>query len=208
VTQRRARLTLAALVLVSTLPVAASYLAYYAWPPQDRMNYGELVPPAALPDGVLAGVAGQPPVAHAELRGRWTLVYAGQGTCAAECQRALYAARQARLVQGKEMGRIERLWLVTDDAAPPTALLAGHDGLRVARAEPAWLERLPGAERGDRLFLVDPLGNVMMRFPGDADIRGITRDLGRLLKYSALGRDEGARSVSTPIRTSAAEVVR
>ena len=186
--QRNARFTLAALVLVCTLPVAASYFAYYVWQPQGRVNYGELISPTAMPDAALAGVAGRPPLARKTLNGRWTLVYAGPGACDAQCERALYALRQSRLAQGEEMERVERLWLVTDDAEPPAALLGPHDGLRLARADASWLARLPDATRGVHVFLIDPLGNVMMRFPEQTDIKRIIKDLARLLKYSALGR--------------------
>jgi len=190
VTQRKAKLTLAALALVCTLPVAASYFAYYVWQPQDKVNYGELIGPAPLPDARLAGVAGQPAVVRADLTGRWTLLYAGPGDCDAACEHALYASRQSRLAQGQEMARIERLWLVTDDADPSPRVLAGHDGLRVARADPSWLAALPAATDGGRLFLVDPFGNAMMRFPPQAEAKRVIKDLQRLLKYSPLGRGE------------------
>lgn len=187
-TKRSARFTLAALTLVCTLPVAASYLAYYVWPPKDTMNYGELLRPDPLPEGVLAGLAGQADFARSALEGRWTLVYAGPGDCGGECEQALYALRQTRLAQGQDMTRLDRLWLVTDDIAPAPELLAGHEGMRVARGAPSWLERLPASGAGTQLFLVDPLGNVMMRFPAQPDIKLVIRDVQRLLKYSALGR--------------------
>lgn len=193
-TSRKAKLTLAALVLVAALPVAASYLAYYAWPPRGRVNHGELLTPVPLPATPLAGVADRSAYDATQLRGRWTLVYAGPGHCPATCERALYAARQARLAQGKEMGRVERLWLVTDAETPRPALLEPHRGLQLARADSGWLGALPDSAGGEHLFLVDPLGNAMMRFDADAvaEIRGLVRDLGRLLKYSALGRDDTA----------------
>lgn len=189
-TQRKAKLTLAALALVCTLPVAASYFAYYVWQPQGKVNYGELIAPAQLPDEKLAGVAGQPAVGRADLNGQWTLLYAGSGACDAACEHALYASRQSRLAQGKEMARVERVWLVTDDAVPPQRILAAHDGLRVGRAAPSWLAALPPVAGEGALFLVDPLGNAMMRFPPQADIKRVIKDLQRLLKYSPLGRGE------------------
>jgi len=185
---RRGRITFALLVLACVVPVAASYLAYYVWPPQGRMNYGTLLSPTPLPRVVLSGVAGQPALDRAELEGRWTLLYAGTGGCGAACDAALYAMRQSRLAQASEMERVARVWLVTDAVAPPAALLAAHDGLRVARAHDGWLAQLPGAESAHHVFLVDPLGNVMMRFPERADPKGVIKDLQRLLKYSALGR--------------------
>ena len=185
---RRGRITLVLLALACVVPVAASYLAYYVWPPQGRVNYGELLPPAPLAELELAGVADQPALMRADLAGRWTLLYAGPGACEAPCEAALYAMRQSRLAQANEMERVARVWLITDGAAPRGALLAAHDGLRVARAEAAWLAQLPGAGSGRHIYLVDPLGNVMMRFPEQADAKGVIKDLQRLLKYSGLGR--------------------
>ncbi|WP_332671462.1 SCO family protein [Aromatoleum sp.] len=189
-TQRNAKLTLAALALVCTLPVAASYLAYYVWQPTGKVNYGELIGPAPLPEAQLAGIAGQPAVRRAELNGRWMLLYVGPGDCDAACEHALYASRQSRLAQGEDMTRVGRLWVVTDDAVPSPRVLADHDGLRVARGDPAWAAALPAANEGGGLILVDPLGNAMMRFPPLADIKLVIKDLQRLLKYSPLGRGE------------------
>ncbi len=190
-TGRRVLLLLAAMCI---LPVAASYFSYYVWPPSGRMNYGALILPTALPRASLAGAAGQPPLARAELEGRWTLVLAAPATCAEACRQALYRMRQARLAQGEEMGRVGRVWLLTDGAEPASDIFAAEPGLRLARAGGDWLARLPENVRGEQIFLVDPLGNVMMRFPAQADTlaatQGMIRDLRRLLKYSALGRGE------------------
>ncbi|SIQ73392.1 hypothetical protein SAMN05421829_106168 [Aromatoleum tolulyticum] len=185
---RAGRRTLALLAFVCVLPVVASYFAYYVWQPEGRANYGELLVPAALPDAVLPGVAGQPDVARKELEGRWTLLFAASGACDRACTDALYLMRQSRLAQGEEMERVARLWLVSDAAMPAAELLAVHDGLRLARATPAWLAHLPAAERGRHVYLVDPRGSVIMRFHENADPRRVIKDLQRLLKYSALGR--------------------
>ncbi len=186
--RRRGRLTLALLALVCVAPVLASYLAYYVWPPGGRVNHGALLTPAPLPEAVLPGMAGQPALDREDLRGHWTLLYVGTGACGGPCEAALYTMRQARLAQADEMERVERVWLVTDAERPPASVLERHDGLRVAQAADAWLAQLPGATAGAHIFLVDPLGNVMMRFPDPADPKGVLRDLQRLLKYSPLGR--------------------
>lgn len=184
---RSAKLTLSLLALVCTLPIIASYLTFYVWKPQTTVNYGELIKPAPLPDAILNGLVGQPVLDRAALNGHWTLVYAGSGSCAEACGTALYAMRQSRLAQGKEMERVARLWLVTDDIPPAPELVQQHPALRIARIDPAWLARLPAAEREAHLFLVDPLGNVMMRFPAEPDVKLVIKDLQRLLKYSGLG---------------------
>jgi cytochrome oxidase Cu insertion factor (SCO1/SenC/PrrC family) len=152
------------------------------------MNYGELIEPVPLPEIDLVGAAGQGRFASNELQGRWTLLYAGAADCGPACVDALYTMRQSRLAQAKEMERVGRLWLVSDARDPDPAILGMHDGLRIARADSQWLAALPGAGAQKHIYLVDPLGNVMMRFPEQADPRRVIKDLQRLLKYSALGR--------------------
>lgn len=193
----RGRRTLPMLALVCVLPVLASYLSFHLWPPSGRVNHGVLLPPTPLPAVTLAGAGGQPELVRDELLGRWTLVHAAPAACPPECVAALYLMRQARLAQGKEQDRVARLWLLAGpDAAG--AELAAEPGLRLARVAPAWLAALPATAGETAVFLVDPLGNVMMRFAvpaaGRADeattaaVRGVIKDLERLLKYSALGR--------------------
>ena len=184
--QRSARFTLIALILVCTLPVVASYATYYFWQPDDTMNYGELIPPATLPD-VRAEGGGGADVDQASMRGRWTMVYAGAGECDARCSEALYAMRQSWLAQGEEMRRVDRLWLVTGEAQPSAGVLEDQRGLKVARAAEPWMAGLPGSELEQHIYLVDPLGNVMMRFPPEPDVKRMIKDLQRLLKYSRLG---------------------
>lgn len=192
---RRGRRKLLLLAFVCVLPVLASYLMFYLWQPSGRVNHGTLLTPAALPERTLAGLAGQPALTAAELRERWTLVVVAGAACTPACERALYVARQSRIAQGQEMERVGRLWLVADagelSADDFAARFGAHEDLRAARAEDGWLAHFPAAHDG-AIFLVDPLGNVMMRFDDQADAvtgaRELTKDLQRLLKYSALGR--------------------
>lgn len=174
---RKSALTLGAVALVCVLPVAASYLAYYFWPPRAQVNYGELIEPVTLPDGIATLVP--------EVRGRWTLVYASEGRCEEACAQALYYMRQVRTAQAEHMDRVERLWLRgVGDGAPDAALLAAHPGLRVTSVARAALHALPAT---GQVMLLDPLGKLMMRFPSDPDPKRMIRDLARLLKYSRLG---------------------
>ena len=170
----RARLTLAAIALVSTLPVAASYLSFYVWPPEGQVNYGELIAPAPLPV----------PLTSELPSGRWTLVFASAGSCDAACARALYFMRQVRTAQGEHMDRVERLWLLTDATPPPAAVLAEHPGLVLQPIEGSLAAGLPAQ---GQILLMDPLGKLMMRFPAEPDAKRMIRDLARLLKYSRIG---------------------
>ncbi|MCB1888732.1 MAG: hypothetical protein KDH20_14085 [Rhodocyclaceae bacterium] len=172
--KRKGRRTLLLLALVCTLPVVASYATYYLWQPEGRVNYGELLEPSPLPSPLA-------PLAD-DLRGRWTLVYASDGPCDADCETALYYMRQVRTAQGEHMDRVERLWLRA--GSDGTGERTEADGMVVAQVDRAALAALPATEQ---VLLLDPLGHVMMRFPVDPDPKRMIRDLARLLKYSRIG---------------------
>ena len=186
---RRVRLKLLILFLVCAAPIVAGYLVYYFWHPAAGMNYGELIEPRALPDAALVTADGKP-FALSTLRGKWILLQADQGDCRAEsCVRKLYDMRQSRLAQGKNMDRLERVWLLTDDAMPVAPQSELFEGMYLLRGDVATiLKQLPArVDARDHIYLVDPAGNVMLRYPKDADPKRMIRDLERLLKYSSAG---------------------
>ncbi len=181
---RRRPRTLYLIALVTIAPVIASYAAYYLFPRDQQANYGQLL--ATRPAPEIAGMAlDGKPFRIADLRGKWVLVAAAAGACPQSCVDALYATRQARTIQGREMGRIARVWLVTDAAPPDAALLAQHPGLVVARVPATALALWPAG--ADRLYLIDPLGNLVLAYPRNPDINGMGRDLTRLLRASRIG---------------------
>jgi hypothetical protein len=119
------------------------------------------------------------------------MLLAGDGDCRESCRKMLYEMRQLRLAQGKEMDRIERVWLITDEQPLETVLMREYDGTRMLRAKPdavkAWLPVEAGATIADHIYMIDPLGNLMMRFPKNADPNKIKKDLAKLLKASSIG---------------------
>ena len=176
------------IVALTVAPVAASYLLYYFWQPEGRVNYGELVGPSPLPETALA-LADGAPFRLSQLRGKWLLASVDSGRCDENCDRKLLYMRQLRLTQGKNADRVERVWLVTDDAAPRAEAVKQYEGTWVVRAAGTELPKLfpaPGAV-ADHIYLIDPLGNVMLRFPRDPDPRLMIKDLARLLKASRIG---------------------
>ena len=181
---RGGKRTLLLIAAVTLAPVIASYVAYYLFPRSPAVNYGTLLPIAPI-----EGIEGTRPDGSRfrleDLRGRWVLLAHGRGECDASCERRLYATRQARTMQGREQERVARAWLVVGDAAPPAALLAQHPGLVVIRVPEAVPARFPGGP--DALYLIDPLGNLVLRYPDDPDIKGVAKDLTRLLKASRIG---------------------
>ena len=172
------------LAAIAFAPIVLSYLAYYLWPREARVNYGELLAPDTIApiagtrlDGASFDITA--------LRGRWLLLYAAPGDCSGNCATALYAARQARTIQNAERERVIRVWLVTDQAAPANALLAAHPDLTVAHVDAKWVEALP--QGSDRIYVIDPLGNFVLAWPSKPDIKAMAKDLGRLLRASSIG---------------------
>lgn len=186
--ESRGRRTLLTLALVCAAPVVASYVAYYWFRPAGHVNYGELLEArpvreivGALPDGGKFRLS--------DYRGRWLFLAADAGPCEDACQHKLYATRQARTIQGREQERVVRVWLQAPHAPTPAPqLLAQHPGLVVARVDPAEWEGLPGDTGPTRnIYLIDPLGNIVLRYPADPDIKGMAKDLERLLRASRIG---------------------
>lgn len=189
---KRERWKLWAVILVCAAPVIASYLSYYVIKPQGRNNYGDLLDPRRypIPDLAATTLDGKP-ASLKDYRGKWILLDVGSGDCDAACEKRLYYTRQLRLAQGKEMDRIERVWLITDDKPVDTMLIREYDGMRMLRADAAkvnaWLPAQAGATPAEHMYIIDPLGNLMMRFPRDADPNKVKKDIAKLLRASSIG---------------------
>ena len=165
-------------------PVVASYAVYYLYPRSAQVNYGTLLEVAPAP-AIEGTQEDGTPFRLVDLRGRWVLLAAGTAGCDAACERTLYAMRQAHTMQGKERDRIVRVWLDAGVALPAPEMRQQHPGLIVALAPTGMLRSLPGAQPG--IWLIDPLGNLVLSYPGDPDIKGLAKDLARLLQASRIG---------------------
>ncbi|MFZ5574948.1 MAG: SCO family protein [Pseudomonadota bacterium] len=176
------------LIGIFVLPVAAAYLAYFGWRPAGHTNYGELLTVTPLAHTAGSTLDGRSFDLQG-LQGKWLLVHVGPAACDADCARQLYLMRQLRIAQGKEQSRIERVWVLTDAAAVDPALLGEHPGLHVWRPKDAtFVEQFPAPRaRSAHIYVVDPLGNLMLRFPEQAAPKGIMKDLKLLLKASQIG---------------------
>ena len=193
---RRPRLALIGLAALFFVPLAASFYLYYGtgWRPSGAAQHGELIHPARpLPETQLALADGG--VTGADfLRGDWHLVYVGSGDCDATCREMLVKSRQVRLALDKDVTRVGRVFLYAGAAPTPgflasehgdlvAASVAGSEGARLLAAFPAE----PPVLVAGRLYIVDPLGNLMMSYPPGAPPKGILEDLERLLKLSHIG---------------------
>lgn len=187
------RVKMLLILLVCAAPVIASYFTYFVVRPVGRTNYGELIDPqrplpASLTFTDLQGQA----VPAATLRGQWLLVVVSGGACDAGCEKRLWLQRQLRETLGREKDRLDKLWLIVDDqpvraetlqairaAAPPTVLRVSREALT------QWLQPASGQLLEAQFYVVDPLGNWMMRAPGDPEPAKFKRDLEKLLRASA-----------------------
>ncbi|WP_414650328.1 SCO family protein [Duganella sp.] len=195
-----------AVLAVCAAPLIASYFMYYVVKPKGGVtNYGTLIDPRLYPIPPMAStMLDGTPATLDNYKGKWIMLKVGPSECLQECQDQLFAMRQLRTMQGKEMERVERVWMITDNEPLDTVLMRVNDGTRMLRAPAAvidkWLPLEQGAGAGktadkvsDHVYLIDPLGNLMMRFPKGAvssdteKVRKVHKDLSKLLKASGIG---------------------
>jgi hypothetical protein len=120
---------------------------------------------------------------------KWVLLTVQPASCDARCLNKLYLMRQIRTAQNENMLRLERVWIVPGLAQPDPQLLAALPGVHVVHAiDQSVLASLPlGTDAGAAIFLIDPLGNLVLRYDDHSEPKGMLSDLRRLLRYSGLG---------------------
>jgi cytochrome oxidase Cu insertion factor (SCO1/SenC/PrrC family) len=176
------------IVLIFAAPIVASYLAYFYAHPKPTANHGELL----LPPGQASGAAFTKAVdgtafAFVQLAGRWILVAQDGGDCADACVAKLVEMRQVRLALGRNAERVARVFVVDDGKRPRAALAEPFEGMQIVIApQGGGLTRKAAGDHG-HIYLVDPHGNVMMRWRAGDDPKGMLRDLERLLRASQIG---------------------
>lgn len=190
---KQGRIRMLLVLAVCAAPVVASYLTYFVIRPGTRSNYGQLVVPSrSLPDDLALTRLDGTAVTARSLHGQWLLVAVGPSTCDAACDKRLFAQRQLREMLGRERDRVDKLWLITDNAPLAPALaaaIAAKPEVTALRADPTatarWLVPAEGRVLSDHLYIVDPMGELMMRLPPQPDPSKTKRDLERLLRASA-----------------------
>jgi hypothetical protein len=192
---RAGRWKMLLLLLVCASPVVASYFTYYVLRPEGRRNYGELIDPQRPLPAISSLDAQGRRVALSSLKDQWLLISVAPSACDAACQQHLYLQHQLRETLGKEKGRLDWVWLRTDAAPLNASLTQATASAVVLQVDPAqlstWLQASPGQRLEDHLYLVDPLGNWMMRFPAPLDPKRAKSDIDRLLRASAFWDKEG-----------------
>lgn len=187
------RLKLLAIVFMCSLPVLLAYFAFYVVRPQGEASFGALIVPVRPMPQVAATRLDGTTLPLASLQGQWLLVKADGGACTRNCQKQLVMLRQFRLTLGKDMERVDWVWLVADQAPVDATLQQAlvKDKATVLRVAPdilqQWLPNTPAQPMNDAIYVVDPMGNVMMRLPGQFDTAGAAkarRDMEHLLRAS------------------------
>jgi cytochrome oxidase Cu insertion factor (SCO1/SenC/PrrC family) len=196
---RRGRRQLLLIAALFFLPLALAFWLYHAagsWRPSGGTNQGELLDPARPLPAVSLPLADGTPAVGELLRGKWSLLYVGDGACDERCRRALYLMRQSHRAVSKDMDRVQRVFLVTGNCCAEAFLAREHADLRVVRLEgpdaavllapfPVYADGPVG--NAGRIYVVDPLGNLLLSYPADVPDNALLADLKRLLRLSHIG---------------------
>jgi len=198
-TKARARRKILIIALIAALPLIIAYALFYSgWRPGSTANYGELVQPARpIADATLLTLD-RKKIRFSEWRGKWTLLTFSAAECLSPCEKNLYNMRQVITAQGEEARRVQSVFIVTDPKAlvwlhyaikdyPGMQVIVGPQEEVTALARQFVLADGSPPEIGQRIYLVDPLGNLMMSYPAGADPTGMRKDLARLLRVSQIG---------------------
>ena len=187
---KRGRLMMFLVLLACVAPVLASYFTFYVVKPTGGNSYGSLIktgPQTEIPNIMARNLKGDA-VALRSLRGQWILLSVASASCPKQCQDHLYYQRQIREMLGREKERLDWVWLINDEAALEPHVQAAAQQASALRVNPAelaaWLAPAPGQSLEDHLYLIDPMGNWMMRFPAEQEGKKVYRDLNRLLRAS------------------------
>lgn len=199
----RSMMPLILILVISLAPVVFALLAYYVpslgLRPEGTNNYGTLIEPQrTMPDSVtlpLTDLDGTP-FELSSLRGKWLLVTADDAACPESCVRKLFILRNSHASQGKEVERLSRIWFVMDDGTVPEQIMDAYKGTNMLRADPNQLaefltpeaqpSNIDGALKAP-MWIIDPLGNLMMSFPTGADPLEVRDDIRKLLRISRIG---------------------
>jgi cytochrome oxidase Cu insertion factor (SCO1/SenC/PrrC family) len=193
---RRSRRFLIGVALVFFAPLALSFYLYYGrgtWHPGGHVNQGELIQPARPLPALTLPLMGSGQTDPKFLTRKWTFLYVQHGACDAICLRRLYDTRQVRLALDREMDRVQRVFVASPDCCDMKALRASHPDLIVLQDSEAaapllmLLPAAPATQNSNRVYLIDPLGNLMMFYPPDAPAKGLLEDMKRLLRLSQIG---------------------
>jgi hypothetical protein len=195
---RRQRRLLIALALLFFAPLGLAFYLYYghgSWHPGGHVNAGDLVQPARPLPSLSLPLWGSGTTDPNFLKRKWTFLYVAAGPCAESCRTRLYDTRQVRLALDRDMDRVQRVFVADPGCCDARWLHEQHPDLITIRAGAAvtpLLALLPGRDgatfaAAPSVYLIDPLGNLMMSYAADAKAKGMLEDMKRLLRLSSIG---------------------
>jgi hypothetical protein len=170
----KSRLYLLFIFFTCAAPVLLSLLTYYVWKPEKRMNYGELLQTTASVATTAAPNSNNP------YQGKWVMLLVDEPDCNAACEKRLYAMRQTALAMEMKKDKLAQVWVIAPAGPPKAELLAQYPATILLVHDLAWLPKLPEPVAG-HIFLLDPNGVPVLRYPPDPDAKRMMKDLGRLL---------------------------
>jgi hypothetical protein len=189
--QRRSRVQLILLALLFATPAFFGTYMYYFSPPDGRTNYGTLIEPQITLPPLTGERFDGKALASTPWAGKWWMVSFDEAACPEACAKKLFMARQLRLTQGKDADKVERVLFLTDNAPLNPKVLEAYPGtLFVRSANSPWAslfagKGVPARDVKQHIFLVDPMGNLMMHYGADADPNKMKKDLTKLLRLSS-----------------------
>jgi hypothetical protein len=203
--KHRSKTPLIIILLMSLAPLVAALIVYFIpeLRPEGSAAYGELVQPQRpMPnakDLPLTTLDGKP-FDLGSLKGKWIMMAADGAACPEACARKLYIIRNTHASQGKHVERLARVWFITDDAPVPEKVLEAYKGAVMVRVNPVVLQQfLLGGAAGSvtpeqarqglstPIWVIDPLGNLMLQYPAVADPEMFRKDIRMLIKSSRIG---------------------
>ena len=195
------RVSLILLVLLFVVPVAAAIILHSTgngWKTSTTTNWGNLVTPVRPVASFSATTVDNKKITREILLGKWTMLYIDSADCGKSCFNNLYTIRQSRLGMGGEKDRVQRIMFISGDSKESKLekIMAEHKGMIIVRLDKTEMdgflktfefEGLPPAATAERIYFIDPLGNLMMHYENNVSPKSVVKDLERLLKYSRIG---------------------
>jgi hypothetical protein len=185
--QQHGRRTLLLIAASFFVPIAVAAWMYYSgssWRPAETTQLGDLItPPRLIPDTALAADDDTQ-----RLHGSWNLLVLSGASCSSACNEAIDHVQRVRLSLGPKMSRVQTVYLPAAATAIPVNMQSDYPAMHILAPELSGdIRSVVGDFTEGQVFLVDPLGNLMMQYEPDTEMAAIRKDLARLLNLSGIG---------------------
>lgn len=180
--RRRGRLQLIMLlaVVIGPMILASAMYQWRFWVPETRSYHGELIGNGQTRADL--GVSGAQEV-------RWQLLVTVPDACDADCKQLVFLARQIHIGLNRDTARASHALASTQPLADDYDALLRREFPQLSRysLEPQAYAETAGKVEGAQLWIVDPHGNLVLRYDSRSKGKAILNDLRHLLKISQIG---------------------